>query len=130
MTEAEWRACTDPSWMLDSLRDQGASERKLRLFAVACCRRLWHLFPHALPESGVVACRDAVEVAERFADGLADVAELESADSRARWHVPVFHEFNTANLASASLSKAAEAVWWALRETSYYAELASGSRTL
>src|SRR5262245_35094293 len=42
MTEAKWLACTDPTPMLDFLTKQ-ASKRKLRLFGVACCRRLWHL---------------------------------------------------------------------------------------
>src|SRR4051812_25309139 len=63
MTDAEWRAFSDPRPMLDFLRGR-ASDRKLRLFAVACCRRLWALLPDE-------RCRSALEIAERFADGLA-----------------------------------------------------------
>ena len=68
MTEAEWLACTDPLPMLEFLRGQ-ASARKLRLFAAACCRRVWHLVPDP-------RWRDAVEAAERYADGLTDGANL------------------------------------------------------
>jgi hypothetical protein len=42
MTEQEWLACTDPTPMLDFLKFR-ASDRKLRLFGVACCYRIWHL---------------------------------------------------------------------------------------
>src|SRR4051812_8420669 len=60
MTEAEWLACVDPKKMLEHFRDDHRYERKLRLFAVACCRRIWHL----LDQWG----RDAAGVAERFSD--------------------------------------------------------------
>jgi hypothetical protein len=70
VTEAEWNRCDDPQAMLAFLRDSGrASDRKLRLFRVACCRRIWHILPEP-------ACREAVEVAERFAEGTAPHAEL------------------------------------------------------
>ena len=44
MNERDWSACTDPTVMLNHLRGR-ASERKLRLFAVACCRHIWDLLP-------------------------------------------------------------------------------------
>jgi hypothetical protein len=68
MTEAEWLACAEPQPMLDHMRGR-ISDRKLRLFAVACCRQVWHLLPDE-------QCRRAVEIAERYADGLARKKEL------------------------------------------------------
>jgi hypothetical protein len=38
MTEAEWLACTDPTPMLEYLRDK-VSNRRLRLLVCACCRQ-------------------------------------------------------------------------------------------
>jgi hypothetical protein len=72
MTESDWATCTHPAAMLSFLRDRGASERKLRLFAVACCRRVLHMMAD-------LRCRHAVEVAEAFADGSAGDGERGAA---------------------------------------------------
>jgi hypothetical protein len=61
VTEEEWLTATDPAPLLEFLRGR-ASERKLRLFAVACCRRVWELIPPGV-------ARRAAEEAERHADG-------------------------------------------------------------
>jgi hypothetical protein len=60
MTDAQWLACAEPAKMLDFLR-RNVSDRQLRLFACACCRRIWELLPEK--------ARQALEVVEQFADG-------------------------------------------------------------
>lgn len=76
MTEAEWLAASDTKRMLRWLTED-ANARKLQLFACACCRAIWYLL---IDERA----RRAVEVAERFADGLATEAELTEAHVAAR----------------------------------------------
>jgi hypothetical protein len=68
MTEAEWLDCAHPDPMLEFLRGR-ASDRKLRLFSVACCRRIWHLLADE-------RSRRAVEVAEGYADGSVNDQQL------------------------------------------------------
>jgi hypothetical protein len=75
VTEAEWLAATDPEPMLKSLRGK-VSDRKLRLFAAACCRLLW-------PTLRDDRSRKAVEAAEGFADGLVNEKMLAAASKKA-----------------------------------------------
>ncbi len=56
------------------VRRDRASERKQRLFAVACCRHRYDLL-------GRGVSRELVAVAERFADGLATASDLEAVRS-------------------------------------------------
>jgi len=60
---------------MDFLLDQ-VSDRKCRLFACACCRRILHLL------QGVRGV-EAVEVAERYTDGLGSREELRAAEQEA-----------------------------------------------
>lgn len=61
MTESDWLRCQGPGPLLNCVSGW-ASARKFRLFAVACCRRIEHLF---FDQSS----RDLVDAAERLADG-------------------------------------------------------------
>jgi hypothetical protein len=77
MTEQEWLAAEDPAPMFGYLRNADKlNERRCRLFACACVRRVWHLLSDD-------RSRRAVEVAEDYADGLASDAELAEAESAA-----------------------------------------------
>jgi hypothetical protein len=71
MTEQEWQICTDRLEMLRFLQGK-VSERKLRLFACACCRAIWSLFRENI-------CRQAIALSEKFADGRVGVGELHKA---------------------------------------------------
>ena len=75
MTEQEWLTASDPTPMLKFLEGK-AGDRKLRLFGVASCHRIWALM---LDDS----CRNAVEASEQYADGLISETTLDhrSADA-------------------------------------------------
>jgi hypothetical protein len=72
MKEAQWNSSTDPGAMLRSLRarrQNRPSERKMRLYCCACCRRLGPLLRDR-------RFQKAIDVAERHADGQASEDEL------------------------------------------------------
>lgn len=72
MTEAQWLSGTHPFTMLEHLVQIGrGSERKLRLYAAACCRANWS----ALDD----VSREAAELGERFSDGDVSAETLREA---------------------------------------------------
>src|SRR5262245_54989467 len=88
MTEVEWLKCTDPETMLDFLCDMG-SERKLRLFACACCRSIRHLLRDERSQEAVMA-------GEAFADGELSWEQLAFAEMQANnvWNESAYGENN------------------------------------
>src|SRR5262245_45497126 len=75
MTEKRWLHGNDIRTMLRFLAGK-VSDRKLLLFAVACCRRIW-------PYLDDQRTRWVVERAELFADGLTSVTDLQTAGAAA-----------------------------------------------
>jgi hypothetical protein len=71
MTEAEWLASSDSHLMLSFLKGKD-TDRKMRLFAAACCRRVWHRLPDQ-------RSRNAIETAERYVEGSATQRQLRIA---------------------------------------------------
>jgi hypothetical protein len=100
MTEREWLVATKLKPMLDFLNGK-VSERKLRLFACACCRRIWSLIQD-------FHCRRAVEVAEQYADGHVTARELFDASQAARLVVERQHVDIAQKLAESAAFNAAK----------------------
>jgi hypothetical protein len=71
-----WKTETDLSALLSSVKDNESSQRRARLFACACCRRLWDLLQ-------TDPARQIVELAEAYADGAVSAAELQTANDSA-----------------------------------------------
>jgi hypothetical protein len=94
MTEADYLSCTDPARLLGYLLNSGqASDRKLRLFSCACARRLW---PWLVQERS----RQAVEVAERYAEGLATLEDMARAWREATLATPDMQRWSRKQVAA------------------------------
>ena len=63
MTQSKWLKASDPQPMLEFLGER-ASDRKLRLFACACCRRSWHI-------AKMPRLQQALALLEAFIEGAA-----------------------------------------------------------
>src|SRR5262249_44716430 len=132
MTEAEWLACADPEPTLTFLRGK-ASERKLRLFALACCARIDHLITD--PRS-----RAALDFAERHVDaGLTGRRGKKSVlkAARAAWKDAYGRMFKVAEkdraaclVASSAADAAADTVhedaWYGARSAASFSSYAVG----
>jgi hypothetical protein len=89
VTEVEWLACVDAKAMLVFLRGR-ATKRQLRLIGCACLGRVAHLLTDG-------RARDAVAVAERFADGSASEAEVKKSRAADRARYPGLNESGLGN---------------------------------
>src|SRR5262245_63965209 len=109
MTEKEWLTCTDPRPMLPFLKDK-VSARKLRLFLCAECRRIWHCLKDQ-------RSREAVEVAEKFADGEIAFNLLSSSKDEA---------WKAVRSLTDKAASAAQAVAWAAAGTTGNSVIVNG----
>ncbi len=117
MTEAEWLASKNPEPVLQFVEHNG-SNRKLRLFSVACCRMMWHLLSD-------VRSRSAVELAERFADDFASEQERSDIHRTLDAETDYNPERDAVGLAFATATQAIQAnSSWAAQATAAYTVLA------
>jgi hypothetical protein len=137
MSETEWLTSSDPRPMLryligtdeprvqavEAFPDARGSDRKLRLFACACYHRVSHLLPHPV-------ARATVQVAERFADGAASVAEFLEAEAFVQalatnleplWRASQGAERVILHPTHAALALAGIVCWWEPQKAAWYA---------
>lgn len=101
MTEVEWTTSNKARKMLQSIMNNPIiSNRKLRLFACACVRSVWDLLENE-------KSRYAVQMSEKFADGLISSEELE----KARHEAQQLCSYVTANALKTDAEKANVVAW-------------------
>jgi hypothetical protein len=93
----------NPIELLHSLQGR-SSARKLRLFACACCRRIWPLL-----EGG--SGQQAVRTSECYADGLAGKPELRAIQAVMRGEAEAWEERALEEMAALPRMHAAWAAW-------------------
>src|SRR4051812_38152505 len=96
MTKSEWLSTLVPVVVFQNLKGK-PSARKMRLAAVACCRRIWHLLEDERSKA-------SVEAAEQYADKSISSADAMAYEEQASAVVDVRSEFgqNLANDAAAT----------------------------
>lgn len=106
----------DALWALRAVTGEDA---RIRRFAVWCARQVQHL----MTDSRSV---DALDVAERYADGLATDDELQEAE-KAAWRVPHIHARTAEGAAAEAAVGVAirDAVWVAAGSTAWNALVAA-----
>ncbi len=106
MTEAEWLVCPDPAALLRFAHPR-AAPRRLRLFAIACYRRVWHRLGEAQ--------RQVVRLAERCVESPPSSAPLSAEEIDWLAGMPYFLE--DAFLAACHAS---EKACWALVDHAHW----------
>ena len=115
MKKARWLGARDPEKMLTFLTPR-VSGRKLRLFACACCRRLWSELPDE-------RSRKAVEEAERFVDARTNQERHQLRITR-RGAMAVEADTGGSLAARAARAAVARSYFDAARQASHYAVMA------
>ena|SRR5579871_1470821 len=87
MFEARWFSCDDPEMMLRYMLGK-TGDRKFRLFACACVRRIWHLLRDERSRSSVI-------MAEQYADRPGGHSQLLRFLAEARQAEQYFHQLSS-----------------------------------
>ncbi|VTR98734.1 Uncharacterized protein (Fragment) OS=uncultured bacterium PE=4 SV=1 [Gemmata massiliana] len=113
MTETEWLMCEDPLLLLKAV-DDGTDKRKLRLFALVCCRRIQPL----LKGDDTKGCRAALVAWEN---------KVEEPDGESYFRDELGDVINDAIDTGASIRNPSEVEFYALHYSACAFEHACGS---